>query len=116
MAVTALWSLQALNKTFNLKDAFRNKHPSDRLFTWSSADSTVSCRLDRFNVFEDIFGNTSLCGINFFPFSDHNAVSFDFLPEGVQERGPGVWKMNTDILDNREYAKKLIYLDTPAEP
>ncbi len=59
LAISALQALQQFNTTFQLKDVFRHLNPSAQVFTWSSANGSVSCRLDRFYVSEDISCNCS---------------------------------------------------------
>ena len=88
LAVSALKSLQNLTKAFNLHDAFRDLHPSTKLFTWSRADGTISCRPDRFYVSREIICSKS--HTKFFSFSDHNAAVLKFQPPNTQKRGPGV--------------------------
>ena len=105
LAVSALRSLQNLTQTYGLQDSFRDLHPSTRLYTWSSADGSISCRLDKFYVSREIC--CSSCNISFFPFSDHNAVILCFRPPNVQKRGPGVWKLNISLLQHKAYVDKI---------
>ncbi len=107
LAVSALQSLQELNRNFNLKDVFRHLNPSSRVFTWNSADGLVSCRLDKFYVSRDIFRTSSDCSITFFPYSDHEAVNLSFRLPDYTKRGPGLWKLNTSLLNNSEYVEKI---------
>ncbi len=88
LAVTALHVLKQLNQVYDLKDVFRHLHPSSRVFTWSSADGSASCRLDKFYASGEIFCNTSLCNITQFPYSDHDAVTITFQLPTSQKKGP----------------------------
>ncbi len=55
LAISALQALQQFNTTFQLKDVFRHLNPSAQVFTWSSANGSVSYRFDRFYVSEQLF-------------------------------------------------------------
>ena len=50
--------LSAICTDFNLTDAFRNKYPNKREYTWCDSSKTIVIRLDRFyistNVLKDI--------------------------------------------------------------
>ncbi len=107
LAVTALHALQKLKKQYDVKDSFRNLHPSSRIFTWNSADGSVSCRLDKFYVSGDIFCNIVSCNITHYPYSDHDAVHLSFQLPQSNKKGPGVWKFNTSLLQNEEFVSKI---------
>ena len=107
LAVTALHALQNLTTLLNMKDVYRHLNPSARIFTWTSADSSVSCRLDRFYVTDDIFTSTELAKITFFPYSDHNTPFLSFRLPNTSKRGPGSWKFNTSLLKNPQYTDKV---------
>ncbi len=72
--VTALPAIQQLKQHFDLEDEYRHLHSSSRVFTWNSADGSVSCRFDKFYVPGENFCNSSLCSIMHLLYSDHNAV------------------------------------------
>ena len=98
-------SLQKFKKLVGLVDIFRCQHPSERVFTWSN--NRVHCRLDKFFISENIAKLCSKSNIICYPFSDHDAPCIYFsLPE-VPKKGPGIWKFNCSLLDNKTFVEKV---------
>ena len=100
-----------LKSDFVLIDAWRKLHPRAREFTWFNHDYSIGSRLDKFFVSKDLFTSDCQCEISPCPLSDHDFVSFVFkIPEAVK-RGPGVWKFNNSLLDDKVFCdiiRKLI--------
>ena len=86
-----------------LIDVYRASHPRDIETTWTSADGSVSCRLDRFYVSAQLKQCVS-AGIFPCSLSDHSAVELTLAVKTHQNsKGPSYWKCNTKILDNTDF-------------
>ena len=79
------------------EDIWRYFHPSSSGLTWSRADGSFSCRIDLIGCPFAWVPFVSACDIVPCPFSDHCALAFS-VPHG-----PGLWKLNVSILEEREY-------------
>ncbi|WAR01916.1 YTX2-like protein, partial [Mya arenaria] len=62
-------------------------------------------RIDYILTSKSIGNEVDSCTIEHFPLSDHDAISIKLVME-TETRGPGLWKMNTSILENPEYVKQ----------
>ena len=92
-----------MKSDFALVDAWRKLHPRAREFTWFNHDYSIASRLDKFFVSKDLFTSDCQCKIAPCPLSDHDFVCFVFeIPEAVK-RGPGVWKFNNSLLDDKAF-------------
>jgi len=67
-------------------------------FTWHSSQDEISSRLDRIYISKHLAGRSHPPETYETPFSDHLlfATSINFV-----NRGPGFWKLNTSILEDR---------------
>ena len=95
--------LKLLQTQHFLQDTWRKKHPKTHDYTWSSADSTINSRIDRFylsNSLEPSFlDQTHITN----SFSDHKTLSLTLKLKTDSRRGEGYWKLNTSLLKNQEY-------------
>ena len=99
--------LVSLKSDSTLVDAWRKLHPRAREFTWFNHDSSIASRLDKFLVSKDLFSTDCECEISPCPLSDHDFVSFVFdIPECIK-RGPGVWKFNNSLLDDKTFCDRI---------
>eukprot|EP00112_Aurelia_sp_Birch-Aquarium-sp1_P014504 Seg3137.2 transcript_id=Seg3137.2/GoldUCD/mRNA.D3Y31 product="Transposon TX1 putative 149 kDa protein" protein_id=Seg3137.2/GoldUCD/D3Y31 len=102
---SAQQSLKNFATSLHLTDIFRSKNPSARVFTWTNG--SVSTRLDKFYVSNDIASNTAKASITIFPFSDHDAPYISFQLPYSPSRGKGVWKFNTRLLEFPEFTSQM---------
>ena len=91
--------------SLNLNDIFRIKYPTQKSYTWTKKkvnEMRTSRRLDFVLVSESLIQFTQDIEIKGLGFSDHRAVilSCDFTSF---ERGPSIYKMNTNILKNKQF-------------
>ena len=82
---------------------WRYLHPSSSGFTWSRADGSLSSRIDLIGCPFAWVPSVSACDIVPCPFSDHCALAFSVSVPDVIPHGPGLWKLNVSILEEREY-------------
>ena len=94
---------KSLKSDFVLVDAWRKLHPSARVFTWFNHDYSIASRLDKFFVSKELFTSDCQCEISPCPLSDHDFVSFVFDIPDAAKRGPGVWKLNNSLLDDKNF-------------
>lgn len=92
-----------LKSDFALVDVWRKLHPRAREFTWFNHDYSIASRLDKFFVSKGLFTSDCHCEISPCPLSDHDFVSFVFeIPDAIR-RGPGIWKLNNSLLDDKKF-------------
>ena len=97
--------LQNLNKiknTHNMIDIWRNRNPYKRIFTYHNSDNSIHSRLDRIYLSDSI---KTKCQIIPTPYSDHDSVDVIIQVYGKDHRGPGIWKLNTSILQHKTFQK-----------
>lgn len=96
--------LKAYMQELNLIDAWRLRHPEDKVFTWRGkrGNEDIRVRLDYFLVSESLLQHISEIEIkprfntdHSFPFMDINLVKV--------KRGKGVWKFNTSLLQHKSF-------------
>ena len=84
-------------------DTWRYLHPSSSCYTWLSPDGSVSSRIDYIGCPYVWVSSVSSCDIVPCPFSDHCAVSLSVSVPDVVPPGPGLWKLNTSVLEEEGY-------------
>ena len=87
-----------------LFDIWRLFNPNDKDFTWSRKISgiVVARRLDYILVSENTVDNVCECNIASVPQTDHRCVYIQLKCSNT-ERGPGYWKINNALLNEKEY-------------
>ena len=101
---SGLASLQFLMQNYDLVNVFRKHNSLAQSYTWFSLDSSIRVRIDRFYITQDILRTPTSSTVEFFPYSDHDGISFEFTPPppppppNAPKRGLGYWKLNTSIL------------------
>ena len=95
-------SIHEINKIkcdLDLLDCWRIYHPDDRKYTWKSISRGIFSRLDRFYISETL--QPILASSEILPSicSDHSTV-FIHLKSRPLQKGPGLWRLNTSLLDN----------------
>ena len=103
----AHWSQRLTTWTTNMNmiDLWRNKHPTQRQYTWHNATHTIRCRLDKIYVQLDLIRDAS-ASITACPFSDHSNVTVCINPPNSSTRGRGTWKLNISDCQIPTVAKK----------
>lgn len=94
---------QELNEVLingDLEDVWRRRHPSVKEYTFARGQS--KSRIDFFLISKQIEAQIEKPSIVPFIYSDHNIITFNLTTDNV-ERGPGMWKLNTSILEQNEY-------------
>lgn len=86
-------------------DVWRYLHPSSSGFTWTRWDGSLASRIDLIGVPYVWVSSVSSCDILPCPFSDHCAVLLSVSVPDTVPPGPGLWKLNTSVLDDDEYVE-----------
>ena len=95
---------KSLKSDFVLVDAWLKLHPSAPEFTWFNHDYSIASRLDKFFVSKELFTSDCQSEISPCPLSDHDFVSFVFDIPDAAKHGPGVWKLNNSLLDDKNFS------------
>lgn len=88
---------------WNLVDSWREMHPGVRQYTWQQPYPLVKCRLDYWLVPSDLMERVKDCSIKHSVATDHKSVSFWIQGPNFCPRGPGLWRLNTMILEDPQY-------------
>ena len=84
-------------------DTWRYLHPSSSCCTWLSPDGSISSCIDYIGCPYVWVSSVSSCDIVPSPFSYHCAVSLSVSLPDVVPPGPGLWKLNTSVLEEEGY-------------
>ena len=106
-ADTVRESLVALAHLFSsccVTDIWRYLHPSTNSFTWSRWNGLVASRIDLIGCPYAWISSVGCCDILPFPFSDQCALFFSVSVPDAISPGPGLWKLNSAVLDEPEFA------------
>ena len=83
-------------------DVWRILHPNTFSYTWKRAKPLVMSRLDYVIMPQSTFGLVESCTIKSNCFSDHLFLEV-ILQLSDTLRGPGYWKLNTSLLEDKEF-------------
>jgi len=88
---------------FGLVDIWRTKNPYKKQFTWSQTTPQIECRLDHWLIPSQWIQATKFCKIEPAVRTDHKAVLLKLQGDNFVPRGPGLWKLNNEVLQEQEY-------------
>ena len=102
---TSSHSFNDLKTNFGLVDVWRYMHPNKKQFTYRDIS-----RIDMFIVSEELLGqiqksNIIIGGVK----SDHKVIEIK-IQLNKNKRGPGTWKMNTTILEDKPFQKHITHV------
>ena len=109
-------SLESSSSLLNLFDSccvvhiWRYLHPNVCGFTWTRWNGALASRIGLVGVPYVWVLSVSSCDIVSCPFSDHCAIFLSVDVPDVVPPGPGLWKLNTSILDDAEYVSLITEL------
>ena len=94
---------------FNLFDPWRTQNPTKQHFTHKQVNPLILTRIDFWLVSKKL--QTDIISSNIIPSirTDHRAITFEFHVKQIS-KGKGFWRLNTSILDNKEYQNGIIEL------
>ena len=92
---------------FRLIDVWRKLHGRHTDCTWFNSDKSIGTRLDKFLIDPDLSANAETCEIRPFVLSDHDSVYLSLDLHDVYTRGPGVWRLNLDLLNDENFCSQI---------
>ena len=99
----AINAFQTMNQKFGLFDPFRLKNPTKRVYTWETLNPTIIReRIDLIftsNSLQDFITETGTIPVHK-TCSDHGIPYIKIQGFGVPSRGPGIWKLNNQLLED----------------
>lgn len=84
----------------DLADVWRIHNPNKRVYTWQRGQSMS--RIDLFLINTGLLNRVMDVSISHIPLSDHDPVILKMI-SSEHSRGPGLWKLNTSHLNNKEF-------------
>ena len=107
--------LQEFMKDLMMTDIWRDRHPGIEHFTWRRRKPRfVASRLDFFLIDTSMANWVECIEIKPSIKSDHSAVFMEFFPYSIK-RGKGVWKLNNNLLQEKDYVDKINRVITELE-
>ena len=95
--LTGLDIITEIKNQNNLIDICRKINPHKRFFTYHNLNKTIHTRLDRIYI---IVKTSTIYPISL---SYHNGVTVSFQIKETSPKGPGIWKLNTSILKQKQF-------------
>ena len=92
---------------FKLIDIWRKLHGRQTECTWFNSDKSIGTRLDKFLIDPDLSANATTCEIIPFVLSDHDSVYLSLDLHDVYTRGPGIWRLNLDLLKDELFCSQI---------
>ena len=103
------WSqatLKNLKESYSLVDIWRHQNQTTKRYTWSQPKPLVRCRLDYFLVSRNLLNINLKTNIKPAIKTDHSLIELTIKFSGPP-RGPGIWKLNTSLLQDEAYKNKI---------
>ena len=97
--------IQELIENFNLIDIWRTKNKSLERYTWSRNNPLSMSRIDFFLITSDLQRAYKSTSILESIHTDHKLVFLDLNVSVKPKRGPGFWKFNNSLLEDKNYTK-----------
>lgn len=98
-----LENLELLKNKLNLIDTWRKNNQFQKMFTYHNAENTIHSKLNRIYISKQI--KSIKCQIIPNTISDHDSATIVIQVNKKEPRGLGTWKLNTNILTQKEFKK-----------
>ena len=95
--------MKELRTVHRLTDIWRKKHGRQTQCSWFNADKSIGSRLDKFFIADDLVAKTVKCEIFPCVFSDHDSVVLQLNLIDIFRRGPGLWRLNLELLEDENF-------------
>ena len=91
-------------------DIWRKQHQTGQQFTWQNKLGTIKCRLDKFYISSSLAKDYDIeITIESYLYSDHDIALITLTVERSSSNvGPGVWKLNTSLLNDKTVRDKVV--------
>ena len=91
-----------------MTDIWHKQHPQKKEYTYVNNLADFKSRIDRFYLTSDFENNYKIkTQIIQNYLSDHRMITLNFYPKHEKKRGPSYWKLNSSILQNKDYKNKI---------
>ena len=100
-------SIECLQNELDLVDIWRAKNPETKSDTWNQKSPAIFCRLDYWLISNNLCDYVQSTGINPAVKTDHAAIDLCISDIVDEVKGPGMWKLNVSLLDDKDYLKDL---------
>ena len=90
----------------NMKDIWRDRHPYEFKYTWKQDSYQLKERIDYIIMSTTLMNNVIEVDISPCFCSDH-AIPWVTLSTKNNEKGPGLWKLNVDLLKNETFKEEV---------
>ena len=100
-------TIELLQSTLDLHDIWRVKNPTKRSYTWSQSNPLIFSRLDYWLISNSLSDN--VCHVDMISAikTDHSAIVIELQDVEDKVKGPGFWKLNCSLLNDKEYVNEL---------
>jgi hypothetical protein len=101
--------IKLLLEECNMCDMWRLLNPTETRYTWrqSTAHGFAQSRLDYWITPSSLSYRIKECLICPSTMSDHSLITLILNGENRQPKGKGIWKLNTSLLGDKEYLKRI---------
>ena len=96
-------TIEQLQSELDLHDIWRIKNPTIRSFTWSQSNPLVFSRLDYWLISNSLSDNVYNVDMISAIKIDHSAITIEFQDVDDNVKGPGFWKLNCSLLNDKQY-------------
>ena len=96
-------SIVDLMEELELVDIYRKLHSNAKAFTYESKSLKLKSRIDYFLISRTIARNVVKAEIRSSIAPDHKAIFLSLEVQGEFKRGPGTWKFNNQLLEDKDY-------------
>jgi len=99
--------IEELQSELDLHDIWRVKNPTVRSFTWSQSNPLIFSRLDYWLISNSLSDNVYNVDIISAIETDHSATKIEFQDVDDKVKGPGFWKLNCSLLNDKQYVDEI---------
>ena len=99
--------IEQLLSELDLHDIWRVKNPTIHSFTWSQSNPLVFSRLDYWLISNSLSVNVYNVDIISAMKTDHSATTIEFQDVDDKVEGPGFWKLNCSLLNDKQYVDEI---------
>ena len=101
-------ALRGIMTDLDLIDVWRERNPDKKRFSWRRCQPMQQSRIDYFLVCKELTTSHRLSKVEIEPGvrSDHSVIVLEIIVGGGK-RGPGLWRFNNTLLDNRQITDQI---------
>ena len=96
-------SIGCIQSELEIIDIWRVKNPSTKSYTWSQKSPNLFCPLDYRLINNNLHDLFKFVDVIPSIKTDHAAITLDLQNSDNEIKGPGLWKMNSVLLEDDDY-------------